>query len=96
MPPLHRTLGSRLLKATMHGFRSTFRDRVAERTAYPDWVAEMALAHAIPNRVEAAYRRGDVLDKRRQLMEACACRCTGATPLGGEVVPLHRAAPLAG
>ncbi|MAO92889.1 MAG: integrase [Rhodospirillaceae bacterium] len=54
---------------TVHGFRSTFRDWVAERTAYPSDVAEMALAHSIPSRVEAAYRRGDLFDKRRALME---------------------------
>jgi integrase len=51
-----------------HGFRSTFRDWAAERTSYPNEVAEMALAHAIDNKVEAAYRRGDLFDKRRQLM----------------------------
>jgi integrase len=101
--PLGRTSGWALLKRlgrggqmTTHGFRSTFRDWVAERTGYPDWVAEMALAHAIPNRVEAAYRRGDVLDKRRQLMEQWAAHCTGSTPVGGEVVPLRGATPLAG
>ncbi len=54
--------------ATVHGFRSAFRDWVAERTDFPPEVAEMALAHAIPNRVEAAYRRGNLLDKRTTLM----------------------------
>jgi integrase len=53
---------------TVHGFRSSFRDWAAERTAYPNHVVEMALAHAIPAAVEAAYRRGDLLDKRRRLM----------------------------
>ncbi len=51
-----------------HGFRSTFRDWVSERTSYPNDVAEMALAHTIPNKVEAAYRRGDLFEKRRCLM----------------------------
>jgi integrase len=51
-----------------HGFRSTFRDWAAERTAFPNHVVEMALAHTIGNKVEAAYRRGDLLDRRRQLM----------------------------
>lgn len=51
-----------------HGFRSTFRDWCAEQTNYPNEVAEMALAHTISNKVEAAYRRGDLFDKRRQLM----------------------------
>ena len=46
------------------GFRSTFRDWVSERTNYPRDVAEMALAHAIANKVEAAYRRGDMFEKR--------------------------------
>jgi integrase len=53
---------------TAHGFRSTFRDWVAEQTDCPSAVAEMALAHSIGNAVEAAYRRGDMLDKRRPLM----------------------------
>lgn len=54
---------------TAHGFRSSFRDWAAEATNLPREVAEMALAHAIENRVEAAYRRGDLLAKRRELME---------------------------
>lgn len=55
---------------TVHGFRSAFRDWAAECTSYPAEVVEMALAHTIQNRVEAAYRRGDLLDKRRELMQA--------------------------
>lgn len=54
---------------TVHGFRSTFRDWAAEQTDFPGEVAEAALAHAVPNAVEAAYRRTDFLDKRRQLMD---------------------------
>lgn len=53
---------------TVHGFRSTFRDWAAEQTAYPNEVAEMALAHVVSNKVEAAYRRGDLLDKRIKMM----------------------------
>ena len=53
---------------TAHGFRSTFRDWCSERTNYPRDVAEMALAHAIGDKVEAAYRRGDLFDKRRLMM----------------------------
>jgi integrase len=60
---------------TTHGLRSTFRDWAAERTSFPREVAEMALAHAIPNAVEAAYRRGDLFDKRRKLMDAWAAYC---------------------
>jgi integrase len=56
------------LTAVPHGFRSTFTDWVAERTGYPSDVREMALAHAIGNETEAAYRRGDLFDKRRNLM----------------------------
>ena len=76
---------------TAHGFRSTFSDWAAERTAYPREVVEMALAHTIANKVEAAYRRGDLFEKRRQVMEAWAKFCS--MPPGGEVVPLR---PVAG
>lgn len=55
--------------AVPHGFRSTFRDWVAEETDYSNEVAEMALAHAVSNKVEAAYRRGALLEKRRNLMQ---------------------------
>ena len=50
---------------TVHGFRSSFRDWVAEETDFDGAVAEMALAHTIENKVEAAYRRGNLLEKRR-------------------------------
>jgi integrase len=61
---------------TGHGFRSTFRDWAAERTSYPNEVAEMALSHAISSKVEAAYRRGDLFDKRRKMMDAWAGYCS--------------------
>lgn len=60
---------------TVHGFRSTFRDWAAERTNYPNHVVEMALAHAVGDKVEAAYRRGDLFEKRRRLMEDWAQYC---------------------
>jgi len=60
---------------TAHGFRSTFRDWAAEQTDFPNEVVEMALAHTISNKVEAAYRRGDLFEKRRQLAEAWAAYC---------------------
>src|SRR6266704_3490929 len=60
---------------TAHGFRSTFSDWAAERTGYPREVIEMALAHAVENKAEAAYRRGDLFEKRRQLMEGWARVC---------------------
>ena len=64
------------LPYTVHGFRSAFRDWVAEETSYPGEIAEAALAHAIPNKVEAAYRRTDFLEKRRALMRDWADFCT--------------------
>jgi len=72
---------------TVHGFRSTFSDWCAERTAFPSEVREMALAHKISNAVEAAYRRGDLFEKRRELMRVWAAYCTGPAP-AGEVVSL--------
>lgn len=72
---------------TVHGFRSSFRDWVAEETDHPGEVAEMALAHAIEDETEAAYRRGALLAKRRRLMEDWANYLAGA-PLG-RVVPLR-------
>ena len=57
---------------TVHGFRSSFRDWAGDETSFPAEVIEAALAHAIPNKAEAAYRRKDALEKRRKLMEAWA------------------------
>lgn len=62
---------------TIHGFRSAFRDWVAEQTDYPGEVAEAALAHSVSNKVEAAYRRTDFLEKRRLLMRDWAAYCRG-------------------
>ena len=61
--------------ATVHGFRSTFRDWAAERTAHADHVVEMALAHSIGNKVEASYRRGDLFEKRTRLMSDWSMYC---------------------
>ncbi len=61
---------------TVHGFRSTFRDWAAEATSHSNEVAEMALAHAVGNRIEAAYRRGDLFEKRRQIMTDWAAYCS--------------------
>jgi integrase len=79
---------------TPHGFRSTFRDWCAERTLFPAEVAEMALAHTVTNAVEAAYRRGDLFDKRRQLADAWATFCAAGvrTPGGDNVRALRRKA----
>jgi integrase len=74
--------------ATVHGFRSTFSDWAHETTSYPNHVIELALAHAVGSGVERAYRRGDLFDKRRKLMEAWGRYC--ATPTAAsEVVPLR-------
>lgn len=61
---------------TAHGFRSTFRDWAAECTSFAREVAEQALAHSLPDKVEAAYRRGDLFEKRRELMEQWGMFCT--------------------
>lgn len=63
---------------TVHGFRSSFRDWAAEMTAFPHEVCEMALAHTIANKAEAAYRRGDIFEKRRLLMDGWAQFCSSA------------------
>jgi integrase len=63
---------------TVHGFRSSFRDWAAERTNFPSEVAEMALAHSVSNKVEQAYRRGDMFDRRRRMMAAWATFCATA------------------
>ena len=72
-----------------HGFRSTFRDWCAERTNYPREVAEMALAHAIGDKVEAAYRRGDLFDKRRRLMAEWAAFCARVEVKKGDIVSMQ-------
>lgn len=63
--------------AVPHGFRSSFRDWAAERTPFPREVCEMVLGHVVGDKTEAAYRRGDLFDKRRELMTAWAVYCTG-------------------
>ncbi len=79
---------------TAHGFRSTFRDWCAEATAYPAEMAEMALAHAVGSKVEAAYRRGDLFEKRREMMKEWAEFCGGpVAPSGAERVPIRPAIP---
>ena len=77
---------------TGHGFRSTFRDWAAETTAYPNHVVEQALAHAIANGVEAAYRRGDLFEKRRRLMQDWSDYCSQPRA-AGDVVPLRTGVP---
>jgi integrase len=71
-----------------HGFRSTFKDWAAEMTNIPNIVSEAALAHAIGDKTEAAYRRGDMLEKRRHLMRAWAAYCSEPPGAKGKVVPI--------
>ena len=73
---------------TVHGLRSTFRDWAGDRTSFPRDVIEFALAHKLPDKVEASYRRGDALEKRRKLMEVWAQYCS-APATSGKVVALH-------
>jgi integrase len=75
---------------TAHGFRSTFSDWCSECTSFPAEVREMALAHAVGDKVEAAYRRGDLFQKRRQLMDAWARFCS-APLASATVVPIAAA-----
>ena len=77
--------------ATVHGMRSTFRDWCAEATAFPREIAEAALAHSNKDKVEAAYLRGDALDKRRLLMTAWGEHCARSPDATAAVVPLRRA-----
>jgi integrase len=74
---------------TAHGFRSTFRDWAAESTNYPRDVAEMALAHTISDNVEAAYRRGDLFEKRKRMMDDWAKFC-GLLIATGRVIPINK------
>ena len=76
---------------TVHGFRSTFRDWSAEQTAYPSEVVEMSLAHTITNKVEKAYRRGDLIEKRRRLMADWAKFCGTVATATDNVLPLRGA-----
>ena len=74
---------------TVHGFRSAFRDWAAECTNFTNEVCEAALAHTVTNKVEAAYRRGDLFEKRRRLMDAWAAFCS-APKAAGKIVPMRR------
>ncbi len=81
MPMLLRRMNR--LDVTVHGFRSTFRDWCAEQTNYPNHVAEAALAHVVGDKVEAAYRRGDLFEHRRRLMDEWAAYCDRPSVNGG-------------
>ena len=76
---------------TVHGFRSSFRDWARESTNFPDAIAEAALAHAAGSKVVQAYARGDLFEKRRQLMAAWSTYCSRLAPTGATVTPLRKA-----
>jgi integrase len=73
---------------TVHGFRSTFRDWAAEATNHPREIAEKALAHVVGDETERSYQRGDLLEKRRRLMNDWATFCARSAALA-EVVPIR-------
>ena len=81
-----------ITNATPHGFRSSFRDWAGEQTNHPREVAEAALAHVVGDQTEAAYRRGDALEKRRRLMTAWAGYCSAPTSHGPKVVKIRERA----
>ena len=93
--PLNDTTLARVLRrmkvdVTAHGFRSSFRDWAGDSTSFARDVVEAALAHAIENKTEAAYRRSDALEKRRALMAAWAAYCNPGKEDRGKVTPLRR------
>ncbi len=75
---------------TVHGFRSSFRDWVSEHTNYPNEICEMALAHMIKDKTEAAYRRGDILEKRRRMMNDWQKFCDKVNNAKSAVVPIRK------
>jgi integrase len=88
----------RLLKrmehgVTAHGFRASFRTWAGERTNFPRELIEVSLAHAVGDETEQAYARGDMLARRRQLMESWAKYCSRPHAKGDVVVPLRQGAP---
>lgn len=92
--PIHKNRVVELAKTvtgvdiTVHGFRATFSTWASEQTSFPPHVIEMALAHAIGDKVIEAYRRGELLEQRQQLMETWGRYCTAAAP--ATVIPLAR------
>jgi integrase len=78
------------VSATVHGYRSCFSDWAADNTAYPQEVREMCLGHSVPNKVEAAYRRGALLEKRKRLMSEWGRFATGGSARTGKVIAIRR------
>jgi integrase len=88
MSELLKGMGYKPEVATVHGFRSAFKDWAMEQTAYGDELSEMALAHTIKDKVKAAYHRGDMLEKRRRLMADWAKYCDGKAIGGNNVMQI--------
>jgi integrase len=88
MSELLKGMGYSPDRATVHGFRSTFKDWAAEQTTYANELSEMAMAHTVSDRVEAAYRRGDMREKRRRMMADWAAYCDGKAIGGDNVVKI--------
>jgi integrase len=74
--------------ATVHGFRSTFKDWCGDLTAYPNEMSEIAMAHTVDDKVEAAYRRSDMRERRRRMMDDWAAYCDGKAVGGDNVVKI--------
>jgi hypothetical protein len=72
---------------TVHGFRATFKTWARERTSFQNEIVEAALAHVVGDKVEQAYRRGDLFEKRRRLMQQWATFCASAPTSSNGVVP---------
>jgi integrase len=89
MAMLELLRGMRGMGATVHGFRSTFRDWAAERTNYPEFVVEKALAHVVADKVEAAYRRGDLFEKRARLMDDWTIYCASPPAKGHNIIAMR-------
>ncbi len=92
MAMLELMRGMRGKGATVHGFRSTFRDWAAEQTSYPNELCEIALAHTVSDKTEAAYRRGDMMEKRRRLMQDWAAFLERPATRHDNVSPIRAAA----
>ena len=90
MAMLELLRGMRGMGSTVHGFRSSFRDWAAEQTSYPNEMCEIALAHTVADKVEAAYRRGDMVEKRRRLMNDWARFCETRPMSGANVVAINQ------
>ena len=90
---LHAAAGTK--EVTVHGLRSTFHDWMSEATDFPNELGELALGHKVSNAVEAAYRRGDMFEKRVKLAEAWAAFCEARAPVGRGFTEDNRASELA-